>query len=58
MNTESIDYLAKPFEGVKTLNQESAYAGQGFVTSNPRMLRIIAVAQHVAQTDVPRSHPR
>ena len=53
MNTESIDYLAKPFEGVKTLNQESAYAGQGFITSNARMLRIIDIARHVAQTDVP-----
>src|SRR5439155_16809953 len=53
MNTESIDYLSKPFEEVKTLNQENAYAAQGFVTSNPRMLRIIDIARHVAQTDVP-----
>jgi two-component system response regulator AtoC len=46
-------YLTKPCEEVETLNQENPYAGQGFVTSNPQMLRIIRIARHVAQTDVP-----
>jgi len=46
-------YLTKPCTEVETLNQESAYAGQGFITSNARMLRIIDIARHVAQTDVP-----
>ena len=46
-------YLTKPCEEVETLNQGSACAVEGFVTSNPRMLRIIDIARHVAQTDVP-----
>src|SRR5215470_16845308 len=29
------------------------YAGQGLVTSNPRMLRVIDIARRAAQTDVP-----
>src|SRR6266487_1528005 len=45
--------LTEPCEEVETLNQGSAYAGKGFVTSNPRMLKIIDIARHVAQTDVP-----
>jgi len=29
------------------------YAGQGLITSNPRMLRVIDIARRAAQTDVP-----
>jgi hypothetical protein len=46
-------YVSKPCEEAKTVNQECAAAGQGFVTSNPQMLRIMDSARHVAQTDVP-----
>ena len=46
-------YLTKSCEKVETPNNESPHVGQGFVTSNPQMLRIISIARHVAQTDVP-----
>jgi two-component system response regulator AtoC len=46
-------HMNKPCQEVETLNQEGAYAGEGFVTSNLRMLRIIDIARRVAQTDVP-----
>jgi two-component system, NtrC family, response regulator AtoC len=45
--------MAKTCKEIETLNQGSVNAGEGFVTSNPRMLRIIDIARHVAQTDVP-----
>jgi len=50
MNTLSVN---KTCEEVKTFNQECAGSTRGFVTSNPQMLRIIDIARHVAQTDVP-----
>src|SRR5437016_14400003 len=41
-------------EEVKTLKQQLAYVEQGnILTSNPKMLRIIDIARHVAATDVP-----
>lgn len=39
---------------LKTLKQQLAYVEQGsFLTSNPQMLRIVDIARHVANTDVP-----
>jgi len=46
-------YVTKPIDEVETSKQESPYDGQGLVTSNPQMLRILSVARHVAPTDVP-----
>ncbi len=43
----------QPCSEIESLNQESVYAGQAFVTSNPRMLQIIDIARHVARKDVP-----
>jgi two-component system response regulator AtoC len=41
-------------EEVRTLKQQLAYVEQGNVlTSNPQMLRIVDIARHVADTDVP-----
>jgi DNA-binding NtrC family response regulator len=39
---------------LKTLKQQLAYVEQGsFLTSNPQVLRIVDIARHVANTDVP-----
>jgi two-component system response regulator AtoC len=46
-------HVSKTYEEAKTLNQECGSTTQGFVTSNPQMLRIMDIARHVAQTDVP-----
>ena len=41
-------------EELKTLKQQLAYVEQGsFLTSNPQVLRIVDIARHVANTDVP-----
>src|SRR2546426_6315409 len=45
--------VSKTYEEANTLNQECGSTTQGFVTSNPQMLRIIDIVRHVAQTDVP-----
>jgi two-component system response regulator AtoC len=44
--------VSKPREEVGTLDRNEGTT-QGFVTSNPQMLRIMDIARHVAQTDVP-----
>src|SRR5262245_32778479 len=45
--------MTQPCKEVESLSQESAYAAEGFVTSNSRMLRILDITRRVAQTDVP-----
>jgi transcriptional regulator with PAS, ATPase and Fis domain len=45
--------MTQPCKEVESLSQESAYAAEGFVTLNSRMLRILDIARRVAQTDVP-----
>src|SRR5262249_10829934 len=45
--------MAKTCKEIETLNYGCANVGEGFVTSNSRLLRIIDIARHVAQTDVP-----
>jgi two-component system, NtrC family, response regulator AtoC len=48
-----------PLEVVRTCrvteisNPEGPEAEQGFITSSPRVLRILEIARHVAETDVP-----
>ena len=46
-------YMTTQCKEDETLIQGNAYAGDGFITSSPRMLRIIDIARQVAQTDVP-----
>ena len=45
--------LSKPHEEIKTFDRDREGTTQGFVTSNPKMLRIMDIARRVAQTDVP-----
>ena len=45
--------LSKPHEEIKTFDGDREGTMQGFVTSNPEMLRIMDIARRVAQTDVP-----
>jgi two-component system response regulator AtoC len=45
--------LSKPHEDIKTFDRDHERTTQGFVTSNPKMLRIMDIARRVAQTDVP-----
>jgi two-component system, NtrC family, response regulator AtoC len=46
-------YMTTQCKEDETLNQGNAYAEDGFITSSPRMFRIIDIAKQVAQTDVP-----
>src|SRR5213078_1467728 len=45
--------LSKPHEEIKPFDRDREGTTQGFVTSNPKMLRIMDIARRVAQTDVP-----
>jgi two-component system response regulator AtoC len=45
--------LSKPHEEIKTLDRDREDTTQGFVTSNPRMLRIMDIARRVAPADIP-----
>jgi two-component system response regulator AtoC len=45
--------VSKPLEEAKTFDRDRESTTQGFVTSNPQMLRIMDIVSRVAQTDVP-----
>src|SRR6201984_3446321 len=45
--------LTTPHEEIKTFDRDHELPPEGFVPSNPKMLRIMDIASRVAQTDVP-----